>query len=287
VDRATVARHLAANAATNPGAGSADSANAVSSLALGSRPGPPSRCAPYETQIITAVEADLTDKRIHQGLRYRGFGGGYSSVKLFVSRLRLTVELPHRRMECKPGAEMQFDFGQGAWVRGEARRRRPNLFRAVLSHSRKGYSEVVWRQDTESVIRCIENAFRAFGGVTATIVPDNLKAAVIQLDRFDPEINPKLRAFCARHGTATLPTKPGISCRRGQGRGRREVCPKQRAAWSSLRESRRVKLLLAGVGAQRRRPTHPRHHPPASRCVLRAGGAAAPAAIAGVALSEL
>ncbi len=147
-----------------------------------SRPGPASGCAPYEASIRAAVEAGLTAKRIHKDLRERGFAGGYSAVKLFVSRLRVTVELPHRRMECEPGAEMQFDFGQGAWVRGETRRRRPHLFRAVLSHSRKGYSEVVWRQDTETVIRCLENAFRAFGGVPATIVPDNLKAAVIEAD---------------------------------------------------------------------------------------------------------
>jgi transposase len=35
--------------------------------------------------------------------------------------------------------------------------------RAVLSHSRKGYSEAVWRQTSESFIRCLENAFRYFG----------------------------------------------------------------------------------------------------------------------------
>lgn len=66
------------------------------------------------------------------------------------------------------------------------------------------------------MIRCIENALRAFGGVTATIVPDNLKAAVIQPDWFDPEINPKLRAFCAHYGTVTLPTKPGVPRHKGK-----------------------------------------------------------------------
>ncbi|MBI5800150.1 MAG: transposase [Verrucomicrobia bacterium] len=162
LDRRTVHRHVAAKAATNPalgsvgvgppsGAAAAGEPNAASNPGIGSRPGPASGCAPYEASIRAAVESGLTAKRIHQDLRERGFAGGYSAVKLFVSRLRLTVELPHRRMECEPGAEMQFDFGQGAWVRGEARRRRPHLFRAVLSHSRKGYSEVVWRQDTESL----------------------------------------------------------------------------------------------------------------------------------------
>jgi hypothetical protein len=32
----------------------------------------------------------------------------------------------------------------------------------VLSFSRKGYSEAVMRQDTESFLRCLENALRHF-----------------------------------------------------------------------------------------------------------------------------
>jgi transposase len=82
------------------------------------------------------------------------------------------------------------------------------LFRAVLSHSRKGYSEVVWRQTAESFIRCLENAFRHFGGVPATVVPDNLKAGVLQADWYDPELNPKLEEFARHYGTVILPTKP-------------------------------------------------------------------------------
>jgi transposase len=52
----------------------------------------------------------------------------------------------------------------------DGKRKRPHLFRVVLSHSRKGYSEVVWRQTTESSIRCLENSFRHFGGVPKTLV---------------------------------------------------------------------------------------------------------------------
>lgn len=162
------------------------------------------------------MAAGLTAKRIHQDLRERGFSGGYSSVKLFVQRLRGSIELPFRRMECEPGAELQFDFGTGAWIVADGKRRRPHLFRAVLSHSRKGYSEVVWRQDTETVLRCLENAFRAFGGVVATLVPDNLKAAVLEADWFDPELNPKLRDFCQHYGTALLPTRPATPRHKGK-----------------------------------------------------------------------
>lgn len=236
VDRATVTRQLTtgSNTATNPAHGSGElgppkpatnltlgivgqDANAAANPALGARPGPPSLCTPFAAEITAAVEAGLSAKRIHQDLiRDRGFRGGYSSVKQFVRRLAASVELPFRRMECAPGAELQFDFGTGAWIVADGKRRRPHLFRAVLSHSRKAYSEVVWRQDTETVLRCLENAFRAFGGVTATLVPDNLKAAVLQADWYDPELNPKLCDFCAHYGTALLPTRPAMPRHKGK-----------------------------------------------------------------------
>jgi hypothetical protein len=78
----------------------------------------------------------------------------------------------------------------------------------VLSHSRKAYSEAILHQTTESFIRCLENAFRYFGGVPRTLVIDNLRAAVTQADWYEPEINPKVEAFCRHYGTVILPTRP-------------------------------------------------------------------------------
>lgn len=172
--------------------------------------GPASRCAPFRAIIIEGLEHGLSAQRIWQDLRTEhGFGGGYDSVKRFVRRLRDTTPLPFRRMECDPGAEAQVDFGTGAPViTPEGKRRRTHVFRIVLSHSRKAYSEAVYRQTTEDFIRCIENAFWHFGGVPRTLVIDNLKAAVTKADWFDPELNPKIQAFCAHYGTIILPTKP-------------------------------------------------------------------------------
>lgn len=100
------------------------------------------------------------------------------------------------------------DFGSGAWVFEDGKRRRPHILRITLSHSRKSYSEPIWRQTTENFIRSLENAFRAFGGVPKTLVIDNLKAAVKNADWFDPDINPKVVAFARHYGTVILPTKP-------------------------------------------------------------------------------
>jgi hypothetical protein len=126
-----------------------------------SKAGRTSQCAPLSAVIEQALLAGLSAQRIYQDLvTDHQFTGGYDAVKRFVRSLQTATELPFRRMECAPGQELQVDFGQGAWVMEQGKRRRPHLFRAVLAHSRKGYSEVVWRQTSESFLRCLENAFR-------------------------------------------------------------------------------------------------------------------------------
>ena len=183
----------------------------------GSRVGRTSQCAPLAAVIQQGLLAGLSAQRLYQDLvAEHGFTGAYDAVKRYVRRLAQKVEPPFRRMECAPGLELQVDFGLGAWVSQEGKRRRTHLFRCVLSHSRKGYTEAVWRQTTESFIRSLENAFRHFGGVTATVVIDNLKAGVIQADWFDPDLNPKLEEFARHYGTVILPTKPVMPRHKGK-----------------------------------------------------------------------
>ena len=169
-----------------------------------------SLCEPWRDIIVTKLEAGLTAQRIYQDLvSEHGFAGKYSSVRRFVRRLDCNQPLPFRRIECGPGEEAQVDFGTGASVQlSDGRRRRTHVFRIVLSHSRKGYSEAVYRQTAEEFIRCLENAFAHFGGVPQTLVLDNLKAGVLTPDWFDPVVNPKLRSFADHYGLALLPTRP-------------------------------------------------------------------------------
>lgn len=222
LDRGTVAKYLAEEPkpATNPqtGPGAASPAKPATNPQTGPArvPGPASLCDPWREQIEAALKQGLSIQRIYQDLVEGQFGGSYYAVRRFVLRRVDAQELPFRRMECEPGQELQVDFGQGGWVVEEGKRRRPHLFRAVLSHSRKGYSEVVWRQTAESFLRCLENAFRHFGGVTVTVVIDNLKAGVIRADWYDPELNPKLEEFARHYGTVILPTKPAMPRHKGK-----------------------------------------------------------------------
>ena len=212
--RETVGRELRISKPAKVATGSAAEAEAKpAKVATGSR----SLCEPHREIIAAGLVQGLSAIRIHQDLvADHAFPGRYNTVKRFVHALSDAAPLPFRRIETAPGEEMQVDFGQGAPVIAEGKRRRPHLFRATLSFSRKGYSEVVWRQDTESFLRCLENAFRHFGGVPKTVIPDNLKAAVLQADWFDPELNPKLTSFAGHYGTVILPTKPRTPQHKGK-----------------------------------------------------------------------
>jgi transposase len=175
-----------------------------------SRRGRPGQCEAYAELIQAKLDQGLTAQRIWQDLvAEHGFVGRYDSVKRYVRRLGARTPLPFRRMECAPGEEAQVDFGKGAPViipGGKCRK--TNVFRIVLSHSRKAYSEATFTQTTEDFFRCLENAFAHFGGVPKTLVIDNLKAAVAHPDWFDPELTPKVQSFCRHYGTVILPTKP-------------------------------------------------------------------------------
>jgi transposase len=210
IHRETVARHVRL-------AGSKPAIPLTGYLAPALVAGRQSLCVPWQEVIELAVQAGLSAQRIYQDLvGGHGFGGGYHSVQRFVRQLRQTQPIPFVRMEVEPGIEAQVDFGLGAWVLVEGKRKRPHLFRMVLSHSRKAYSEVVWRQTTESFIRCLENAFRYFGGVPKTLVIDNLRAAVTRADWYDPELNAKVAEFCRHYGTVMLPTRPAMPHHKGK-----------------------------------------------------------------------
>lgn len=193
-------------------------AETASGQALAAATANVSLCERWQPQIVAGLDQQLSAKRIHQDLvSEHGFAGSYQSVKRFVRKLEQQAPVPFRRMDFAPGEQMQVDFGQGAWVVDEGgKKRRPHLFRAVLSCSRKGYSEAVWDQKTETFIRCLENAFRHFGGVAATTTPDNLKAAVLYPDWYDPELNPKLASFARHYGTVVLPTRPATPRHKGR-----------------------------------------------------------------------
>jgi transposase len=232
IDRETVGRHVrladaaAANSASAPpgseGSAAGPEGSKPASAPSGSAAGISSNQSaawPWREIIEEKLQQGLQAQRIYQDLlaSEHGYGGSYYSVRRLVKKLTAWTEPPVRRMECAPGAEAQVDFGRGApVVDADGRRKCTWVFRIVLSHSRKGYSEAVYHQSTDEFLRCLENALIYFGGVPLTLVLDNLKAAVSRADWFDPELCPKVRSFAEHYGLAILPTKPRTPRHKGK-----------------------------------------------------------------------
>lgn len=81
------------------------------------------------------------------------------------------------------------------------------VFVAILGASQYTYVEAVVDQKVASFIGALVNAFIFFGGVPMAVVPDNLKAAVTQADRYEPLLNDTFQDFGNHYQTSILPAR--------------------------------------------------------------------------------
>lgn len=81
------------------------------------------------------------------------------------------------------------------------------IFLAVLGGSQYTYIEASLRQKKDDFVSSAENTFLYFGGLSQAIVPDNLKSAVIQADRYEPKINESFLDFAEHYGTVIYPAR--------------------------------------------------------------------------------
>jgi transposase len=150
VHRETVSRYVrraaAASKPANMHAGSSPPGEPALPLPAEPAANRPRYCDPWRKTIEAKRALGLTAQRIYQDLvAEHDFQRSYSTVQRYVRRLEATMPLPFRRMECAPGEEAQADFGVGAPLMVDGKRRKTHVLRIKLSHSRKAYSEAVDR----------------------------------------------------------------------------------------------------------------------------------------------
>ena len=82
------------------------------------------------------------------------------------------------------------------------------IFVAVLGASNYTYCEATWSQTLPDWIGSHIRTFEHLQGVTAILVPDNLKSGVTTACFYDPEINPTYLKLASHYATAVLPARP-------------------------------------------------------------------------------
>lgn len=146
----------------------------------------------------------------------------YSALWRLVHRLEGAPKPPEVfvRVETAPGREAQVDFGYAGLTLDPTTGnvRKTWVFVMVLSWSRHLYAELVFDQRVETWLLCHRHAFEQFGGVPQRIVPDNLKAAIVQasFDGSDPQAQRAYRECAQHYGFLIDPTPPRMPHLKGK-----------------------------------------------------------------------
>lgn len=190
--------------------------------ALGPGPQPPkmvSSLEPHRAVVTELLKQGLEKMAIWQRLRDNfGYRGSYSAVRRFVSQLGTTEPEAYTRVHTEPGEELQVDFGTvGQLYDPESGKiRTAYVFVATLCYSRHQYAELVFDQKVVTWIALHRRAFEWFGGVVKRVVPDNLKAGVIQALVYDPVLGEAYRKMALHYGFLISPTRPATPRHKGK-----------------------------------------------------------------------
>jgi len=204
-----------------------------------------SACEPHFDFIELSLGKGRNAKAIYQDLVDRhGFTGRYASVKRFVRQLRgqPTAQAACAVIVTPPGEEAQVDYGTGPMVRDPhtGRYRRTRLFVFTLGYSRKSVRLLTFQSSTRTWAELHEQAFRRLGGVTRTVVLDNLSEGVLKPDIYDPALNPLYRDLLAHYGAVALPCRVRDPDRKGKverGVGHAKNTPLKGLRFESLEEA--------------------------------------------------
>jgi transposase len=130
-------------------------------------------------QARLAEYPELSATRLFEEVRAAGYPGGYSQVKQYVREVRPGPPAdPVVRFETPPGLQAQVDFAEFRLPWGKR-----YALLVVLGYSRLLWLQYYPRQTLSVLMRGLEEAFMAFGGVPAELLFDQMKAVIIDDQR--------------------------------------------------------------------------------------------------------
>ena len=136
-------------------------------------------------------------------------GYGYTQFKEHMQKA-FAIQQASFHMEQIMGEKLLIDYAGDRFMltnRETGITRPAELFIAILSGSGYTYVEASVSQQKASFINSVRRSLEFIGGVPKLIVTDNLKSAVTQSHRYEPELNKDFKAFALHYGTAVLATR--------------------------------------------------------------------------------
>lgn len=114
-------------------------------------------------------------------------------------------------LEHNPGEKLYVDFAGDTMEyvdkqTGEIHK--AYIFVACFPYSDYTFTMAVAKQTSEDFLYALSSALHHFGGSPKILTPDNLKAAVVKADRYEPELNRLMEDFANHYGFVVIPARP-------------------------------------------------------------------------------
>lgn len=137
-------------------------------------------------------------------------GYGYSQFCYHLQQV-INARKPSSLIQYNPGEKLLVDFA-GDTVpyidRETGEVIQVQVFVACLPYSDYTFIMAVPSQRSDDFLHALTCCLNHLGGSPKIIVPDNLKAAVIKADRYEPQLNRLMEDFANHYGIAVIPTRP-------------------------------------------------------------------------------
>ena len=150
----------------------------------------------------------------------KGLCCSYSTFKRFARDFGLSRKEKKDiiRIELPAGQQTQLDYAKMGLLEDKKTggRKIVYAFIGVLSHCRLPFVQFVFRQDQQSFVGSVMDMFDFYGGATAVICIDNLKAGVIKPDMYEPKLNPAFRGMAEYYGVFIDPCRVGRATDKGK-----------------------------------------------------------------------
>jgi len=167
----------------------------------------PKKLERYKERICVWLEEGLSGVRIHEELVRIGSDAHYATVKRYCADIKKRENI-YVRIHTNPGEEAQVHFGYvGMTPDNTGKKRKTWVFNMRLSYSRLDYYEKVYDQRVETFIECHSNAFIYFGCVPHTVRIDNLKAAILESNFYEPVFQRLYQECADYYGFQCIPCR--------------------------------------------------------------------------------
>ena len=134
-----------------------------------------------------------------------GYAQYCAKLNVFADQREVSLRIRHQ-----PGEAMFVDYaGMTAMIQDRltGERQTAQIFVAALGYSHAIYFDARMSQAIPDWLASMSASVQYFGGVPASVVPDNLKSAVVSPSRYEPVLQASFAEWAEHYGTAILPAR--------------------------------------------------------------------------------